>query len=195
MTAPRAPDIALLAADGGPLQMSLFDEQDFALPQSGAGSFPRPEKGGPAGRDGSGPRENIEVRGIGPAEGRGQDRRPDREGNREAQGRQASRPRPDLHSRHKNISRNDKPSPRVKKRQHADSRAGRSGNAGPRQDLARTARTGRQGTQNLLNTEKDQHRWHLAARPTLPAPSTASSPSRSPSATASPDGRRAAWPR
>jgi hypothetical protein len=30
VTALKAPDIAALAADGGPLQMSLFDEQDFA---------------------------------------------------------------------------------------------------------------------------------------------------------------------
>jgi len=30
VTALKAPDIASLAADGGPLQMSLFDEQDFA---------------------------------------------------------------------------------------------------------------------------------------------------------------------
>jgi transposase len=40
----------------------------------------------------------------------------------------------------------------VKKYQHADSRTGRSGNADPRQDLARPARTDRQGTQNLLNS-------------------------------------------
>ena len=30
MTALRAPQIAVLAADTGPLQMSLFDEQNFA---------------------------------------------------------------------------------------------------------------------------------------------------------------------
>jgi len=54
-----------------------------------------------------------------------------------------SRPRPDLHSRHQNISRNDKPSLRVKKHQHADSWAGRSGNVGPRRDLARRPRSGR----------------------------------------------------
>ena len=63
-----------------------------------------------------------------------------------------SRPRPDLHSRHQNISRNDRPSPRVKKRQHADSRPGRSRNAVPRPHLACRSRQGHQGTRNLLNS-------------------------------------------
>ena len=44
----------------------------------------------------------------------------------------------------------------MKKHQHADNRAGRHGNAGPKRDLARRARAGRQGTQNLLNTGDDR---------------------------------------
>ena len=65
ITALRAPAISKLMADDGPLQLSLFDQQDLAeitsaglprraagrLPQPGAGRRPRPQARGPAGRD------------------------------------------------------------------------------------------------------------------------------------------------
>ena len=64
ITALRAPAIRKLMADDGPLQLSLFDEQDLAeitsprlprraadrLPQPGPGRRPRPHPRGPAGR-------------------------------------------------------------------------------------------------------------------------------------------------
>ena len=101
VTALKAPDIASLAADGGPLQMSLFDEQDFAeithpdypgerlvCCRNPALAVSRALK-----------REDLlaateeDLANISnscrPVKGQGQDRRPDREGNREAQGRQA----------------------------------------------------------------------------------------------------------
>ena len=65
ITALRAPAIKKLMAEDGPLQLSLFDEQDLAeitsaglprraadrLPQPGAGRRPGPQARGPAGRD------------------------------------------------------------------------------------------------------------------------------------------------
>ena len=64
ITALRAPAIKKLMADDGPLQLSLFDEQDLAdhqpgLPRRAAGRLPQPASGrrarpqarGPAGRD------------------------------------------------------------------------------------------------------------------------------------------------
>ena len=83
ITALRAPAIRKLMADDGPLQLSLFDEQDLAeitsglprraagrLPQPGAGRRPRPQARGPARRDreAAGPRHR-------PGPGRPADRR------------------------------------------------------------------------------------------------------------------------
>ena len=58
----RAPQIAALAADTGPLQLSLFDHREFArlsrraarrLPQSGAGQGAREETRGASAGDGT----------------------------------------------------------------------------------------------------------------------------------------------
>ena len=85
ITALRAPAIKKLMADDGPLQLSLFDQQDLAeitsglprraadrLPQPGAGRRPRSQARGPAARDREAarphhrPREAGRLAGAGP---------------------------------------------------------------------------------------------------------------------------------
>ena len=103
VTALKAPDIAALAADGGPLQLSLFDAQNLAeishpdypgrkagvLPQPGAGRITAAEAGQPACRHRDGPGENTGVSAGGQAERQRQDRDTGRESHRQAQGRES----------------------------------------------------------------------------------------------------------
>jgi hypothetical protein len=109
ITALKAPAIARLAADDGPLQMSLFDTQNFAeishprlsrraadlLPQPGAGRREGAQARQPARRHRRRPGHDPEVRHGREADRPGQDRDQGRQGDRQAQGRQA------LHHRHR----------------------------------------------------------------------------------------------
>jgi len=105
ITALRAPAIKKLMADGGPLQLSLFDEQDLAeitspdfprraadrLPQPGAGRRPRPQARGPAPSDREAARAHHRPRDGRQAGRRRADRGRDRQGDQQIQDRQALR--------------------------------------------------------------------------------------------------------
>ena len=94
ITALRAPSIAALARDDGPLQMSLFDDQNFAeitdpersrraadlLPQSRAGRAARCQARIPADRHRGRTGQNQGVGAGGPAERRRKDRNQGRQG-------------------------------------------------------------------------------------------------------------------
>ena len=105
ITALRAPAIRKLMADDGPLQLSLFDEQDLAeitsaglprraadrLPQPGPGRRPRPQARGPAGRHREAARPPHRPGPGRPARRRRADRRRGRQGDQHVQDRQALR--------------------------------------------------------------------------------------------------------
>ena len=105
ITALRAPAISKLMADDGPLQLSLFDEQDLAeitsaglprraadrLPQPGPGRRPRPHARGPAGRHREAARPHHRPRPGRQAHRRRADRRRGRQGDQQVQDRQALR--------------------------------------------------------------------------------------------------------
>ena len=114
ITCLRHPAIKKLMADDGPLQLSLFDEQDLA--EISSGDFPGERliacrnpfeaakrartRAGAAGRHRGRPRQDRRPGGRRAGQGPGQDRRPGREGHQQAEGRQALHPghrrRPDL---------------------------------------------------------------------------------------------------
>ena len=105
ITALRAPAIRKLMADDGPLQLSLFDEQDLAeitsaglprraadrLPQPGAGRRPRPQARGPAGRHREAARPHHRPGPGRAARRRRGDRGRGRQGDQQVQDRQALR--------------------------------------------------------------------------------------------------------
>ena len=105
ITALRAPAIRKLMADDGPLQLSLFDQQDLAeitsprlprraadrLPQPGPGRRPRPHPRGPAGRHREAARPHHRPGPGRPAHRRRADRGRGRQGDQQVQDRQALR--------------------------------------------------------------------------------------------------------
>ena len=105
ITALRAPAIKKLMADDGPLQLSLFDQQDLAeitsaglsrraadrLPQPGPGRRPRPHPRGPARRHREAARPRHRPGPGRPAHRRRADRDRGRQGDQQVQDRQALR--------------------------------------------------------------------------------------------------------
>ena len=161
LTALRAPQIAALAADTGPLQMSLFDEQNFAeishpdypgerldrLPEPRPGRAADPETRRAAGRH----RDRVDPdpgRGHrGPAGRRRQDRAPRREGPGQTQDGQTlpardHRHHPDHH-----------PGPAAHRRRGGPGRHLRAPQHHPRRPADTAAVIG--AYKNLANVEKD----------------------------------------